>query len=100
MARISIRVFVDDAELDRAEAELPAEVARDIVDACKRTLDEHTPPTPEEEMEAAEAFARFLDRPRKTPEEIQQSLERRTRAEEANAERLLRKRGWKLEKPA
>ena len=44
MARISIRVFVDDAELDRAEADLPSEAAREIIDDCKQTLEEHRPP--------------------------------------------------------
>jgi hypothetical protein len=89
VARISIRFFVDDAELDRIDADLPAEPP-EIVAACREWVDEWVtmsqPMSKEEVASFEEAFARqFGVRPR-------QSLEDRVRAEQALADRMIEDR--------
>jgi hypothetical protein len=101
MPRISIRIFVDDAEFDRVDEDLPAEVdAREIVDECRRCVEASKPLTAEETAEMEEGLAALS---RQHDERRRQaggrSLEERRRREEAAAVRMLQARGWRLEKP-
>jgi hypothetical protein len=64
MARISIRVFVDDVEVDRVEEDLPAEAVSSIVDSCRQAVAERRPLSPEEEAEEAAAWAHFREQTR------------------------------------
>ena len=89
MTQISIRFFKDDAEVDRIDADLPAD-APEIVAACREWVNDwmaaSTLDNEEEGTDFAEAFARqFGVRPR-------QSLEERIRAEQARAERMIENR--------
>jgi hypothetical protein len=88
MARISIRIFEDDAEVGRVDVDLPAEVP-EIVAACREWVDDWmaaSRPTSEKEAAAfEEVFARQFGVPR-------QSLDERIRGEQALAERLLESR--------
>ncbi len=96
MARISIRIFVDDAEFDRVDADLPAEATRDIVDGCKQVVEENKPLTPDEATDAADAWAKYFDQ---TPEQWKQAFEERLRLERAYAERVIKKGEVALPKP-
>jgi hypothetical protein len=101
MSRISIRVFVDDAEFARIDEDLPAEVdVREIVDECRRCVEASKPLTAEEAAEMEEGLAALSrqhdERRRRTGET---PLEERRRLEEAAMVRSLRALGWRVEEP-
>lgn len=78
MARITVRFFIDDNEVDRLDADLPSEAdARETIAACKQCVEEMEPPSAEEAAEDAKAWAVF----RKQLEEQRESLAERMRKE-------------------
>jgi hypothetical protein len=84
VARITIRIFEDDTEVDRIEVtDLPA-VPAEVATACRQLVDDWAtacrPPSEEESAAFEEAFARQFGLPR-------QSLDERAPAREPPARR-------------
>ncbi len=98
MARISIRFFVDDGEVERIDADLPGE-APEIVATCREWVDDwiaaSQPPSEEEAASFEEAFKRRFgtnrqsleERIRREQELAQQMVDHRRHAEKVLAER-------------